>query len=323
MLRSITKYRYITKKTLKKQLKKADINNPYVRTSGRAYVKNLKQLGCLIKKHRVRFSSPNKKGIPQGTAVSAILANIYMCKFDIWLSELVKQKKGIYRRYSDDFIIVIPLPRNKAVSIVELKNEIVNYSQNKIQLTIEQHKTQLLFYSKENKAVFKYQNNTFTPSSIVYLGFCFDGVSVSLKPGSLYRFVYRSKRSVNRYIAFMDAYKRYLDSKGPSEYVLKYSTGGNKAYRKNNNTENYMKRKLYLKASIAKPNYIFTYHKEITKRFLATRCIEPRSSMLSYACRAQHLFQYKTHGKYQVVIYKQVVRQIIRNQKKLGAFVND
>lgn len=41
--------------------------------------------------------------------------------------------------------------------------------------------------------------------------------------------------------------------------------------------------------------------------------------MMSYARKAQRLLQYGTHGKYKVVILRQVVRQISRNQKKVGA----
>lgn len=40
--------------------------------------------------------------------------------------------------------------------------------------------------------------------------------------------------------------------------------------------------------------------------------------MLAYAKKAQRYFQYKTRGKYRVVIQRQVERQIKRNQRKVG-----
>ena len=40
--------------------------------------------------------------------------------------------------------------------------------------------------------------------------------------------------------------------------------------------------------------------------------------MLAYAKKTQQYFQYKTRGKYRVVIQRQVERQIKRNQRKVG-----
>lgn len=319
MLRSVTKYRYITRKTLKKQLKDSGIDKYYVRKSGRAYVKNLKQFGDLIKNKEIRLSSPNKKGIPQGTAVSAVLANIYMYEFDLWLSSIAKQNNGIYRRYSDDFIVIIPASKDKEELITRLKDEIIKYSRDNIHLKIEPHKTQLLLYSKEDNKILKLMGNTYRPYSLAYLGFCFDGISVSLRPKSIYKFVYRSKRSINRYIAFMDARERYLSSKGPSICVKKFNKKGVKTFRIANPTEKYRKRELYKKAGTMNSRRVFRYRKDVIKRLLAITKIEPRSSMMSYARKAQRLFQYGTHGKYKVVILRQVVRQISRNQKKVGA----
>lgn len=56
----------------------------------------------IIKINREHF------GIPQGSPMSGILANIYMIQFDEKIFKLVQAYHGIYRRYSDDFIIVIP-----------------------------------------------------------------------------------------------------------------------------------------------------------------------------------------------------------------------
>lgn len=50
----------------------------------------------------------SQKGVPQGSPISAVLANIYMLKADKEISKYVKQLNGFYMRYSDDFIIVIP-----------------------------------------------------------------------------------------------------------------------------------------------------------------------------------------------------------------------
>ena len=55
-----------------------------------------------IKKNSVSY------GIPQGSPISAVLANIYMLEVGQLIYQAVKRHNGIYMRYSDDFIIVLP-----------------------------------------------------------------------------------------------------------------------------------------------------------------------------------------------------------------------
>lgn len=47
-------------------------------------------------------------GMVQGSAISAVMSNIYMIKFDKLVNDLITSNNGIYRRYSDDIIIIIP-----------------------------------------------------------------------------------------------------------------------------------------------------------------------------------------------------------------------
>ena len=47
-------------------------------------------------------------GVPQGSPISATLANIYMLSADKQLHEYVTSFGGFYMRYSDDFMIVLP-----------------------------------------------------------------------------------------------------------------------------------------------------------------------------------------------------------------------
>ena len=51
-------------------------------------------------------------GIPQGSPISASLANIYMLEIDKHISDRVSSLSGLYMRYCDDFIIVIPDKNN-------------------------------------------------------------------------------------------------------------------------------------------------------------------------------------------------------------------
>ncbi|MCC4423240.1 reverse transcriptase/maturase family protein [Limosilactobacillus reuteri] len=323
MLKSIMNYRFVTKKTLEKQLTHANVDFPYKKMGSKAYTNNLRQLGNLLKQKVINLSPKNHRGIPQGTAVSAVLANIYMIQFDELLAEMMNKYNGIYRRYSDDFIIIIPQADISYEDIKNLKNEIITKSNEINKLEIEHAKTQLLSYSKEAKSIYKYNDVGWKKSSLSYLGFSFDGVSVSLRSNSIYKFIYRSKRTINKYITLRDVRERYLRKEGPTSYVKKYNDQGIKIYRLANPTELYRKERIYALAGTMSERTFGTYHRAVVRQCLALFNIERRSSMLAYAKRAQKEFQYKTRGKYRVVIQRQVEKQIRRNQRKVGGINNE
>lgn len=47
-------------------------------------------------------------GIPQGASISSILSNVYMVDLDQAINDYVLRKNGLYLRYCDDFIIILP-----------------------------------------------------------------------------------------------------------------------------------------------------------------------------------------------------------------------
>ncbi len=75
-------------------------------------------------------------GIPQGVAVSAILANAYMLEFDKKNEDYVDKFNGLYSRYSDDIIIVCNNDNYKKIIdyiILNIKKEIV-YTREKTEI---------------------------------------------------------------------------------------------------------------------------------------------------------------------------------------------
>ena len=50
----------------------------------------------------------NHYGIPQGSPISATLANVYMLEVDKLINDMIFGLGGKYMRYSDDFIIILP-----------------------------------------------------------------------------------------------------------------------------------------------------------------------------------------------------------------------
>jgi RNA-directed DNA polymerase len=59
-------------------------------------------------KDQLDYSTPNRRGIPQGSPISAILANLYMSYFDQKIKEEVQIINGEYYRYADDILLLIP-----------------------------------------------------------------------------------------------------------------------------------------------------------------------------------------------------------------------
>lgn len=129
-------------------------------------------------------------GIPQGSPISAVLSNIYMIEFDEQVKQYVTDKGGIYMRYSDDFIIILPYENDA---------EIINYT-SFIFSYVESMKG-LIDLQKEKTSCYIYKNGEVYEgdhvSSINYLGFLFDGKNVKIRPRAITKYYYRMRRKAH------------------------------------------------------------------------------------------------------------------------------
>ncbi len=129
-------------------------------------------------------------GVPQGSPISAVLSNIYMIKFDKDIKRYVTSKGGIYMRYSDDFIIVLPYERD--AEIADFTSYIFSY--------VESMKG-LIDLQKEKTSCYTYKDEVICegdrPSSINYLGFLFDGKSIRIRPRAITKYYYRMRRKAH------------------------------------------------------------------------------------------------------------------------------
>jgi hypothetical protein len=139
-------------------------------------------------------SKNNTKGIPQGSPISATLANIYMLDFDKEIFDEVSSFRGFYQRYSDDLIIICE--REHEDDVIQLLRDKVD---SLTQLEIEPNKTKVYrfedikgkFLGFEIDEVDKTHNYNKT---LEYLGFSFDGQKVRIKTSGFSKF-YRSMKS--------------------------------------------------------------------------------------------------------------------------------
>ncbi len=133
-------------------------------------------------------------GIPQGSPISSVLANAYMIDFDKTINEYISNK-GIYRRYSDDMVVVCP--KVEKDNIIKLMNLEID----KIKLEIQEPKTQIFHFKRENNSLIcgqEFRKEINWNKNFMYLGFEFDGSSVLLKSASVSTYYRKMKRTIKR-----------------------------------------------------------------------------------------------------------------------------
>lgn len=129
-------------------------------------------------------------GVPQGSPISAVLSNIYMIEFDKDIKRYVASKGGIYMRYSDDFIIVLPYESD--TEIADFTSYIFSYVESMKGL-VDLQKEKTSCYTYKNEVVYEGDR----PSSINYLGFLFDGKSIRIRPRAITKYYYRMRRKAH------------------------------------------------------------------------------------------------------------------------------
>lgn len=169
-------------------------------------------------------------GIPQGSPISSVLANLYLLHFDKTINNFLLKNNGIYRRYSDDMIVVCPLKVKEELSSL-VYDEIKKYK-----LEIQPSKTQIFHFKRNGEHLIcgqEFLKDINWNKNLIYLGFEFNGKNVLLKSASVSGFYRKMKRTVRRAKHFANS----SYSKNPGEIFKrrifkKYSYKGAKRTRK-------------------------------------------------------------------------------------------
>jgi hypothetical protein len=134
-------------------------------------------------------------GIPQGSPISSVLANIYLYGFDKIVNEHLSGR-GIYRRYSDDMVVVCPTSEKDR--IIKLITETIDKD---FKLNIQSTKTQIFHFRRQNNLLHcgqEFKECINWNKNFIYLGFEFDGSAVLLKSASLAGYYRKMKRTIFR-----------------------------------------------------------------------------------------------------------------------------
>lgn len=131
--------------------------------------------------------NPNDYGIPQGSPISDILANLYLIDFDQEVNEFVSSRGGIYRRYSDDILVIIPDGCGDPFDVHDwISHRISKYGK---MVKIKREKTSILRYDlSPGIAPFILIDGLAGRNGLEYLGFRFDGKQVYLRDATLSSF---------------------------------------------------------------------------------------------------------------------------------------
>lgn len=188
----------------------------------------------LYKKNRNHIKKNSKNyGIPQGSSISSVLANIYMLQTDKKVADYVHHRRGLYMRYSDDFIIIIPESNyfhSKVDPQTDIKN-ILNLFKRTPNLDLQNEKTQIYKFCSS-----KIQNCTAdfftdikqTNHFINFLGFTFDGSKIRIRSKTIGKYYYRMYRKA-KFIARCHGMTKNGTHISCKNLYMKYSIRGEKA----------------------------------------------------------------------------------------------
>ena len=254
--------------------------------SSEEYRKKIVNQGLVKKNNYGMKAIP--QGIPQGSPISDVLANIYLIDFDMEMNRIANETGAYYRRYSDD-ILWICSPE-QADLIKKTTKECIE-KQGKGTLVIEDTKTTHTNFLKVGSQLC-YEGDLFN-----YLGFSFDGKKA----------LYRDKT--------ISGYKR--------DVVFSIKSFIRKAHKKRNDKslkQNLNISQIYHK--VGYPNKKYLVKKTGSHNSKSNHKKLKESNFMTYHLRAIHIFNQQQEAQYrlsdeQVRAYKKFIHnKIVETARK-------
>jgi len=184
------------------------------------------------------------EGIPQGSPMSDVLANTYMLEADKEIYECVSTLNGLYMRYSDDFVIVLPnMKEQDAIAELQKISNLFNHSKYS-GLELQPSKTQYYRFSDKrikNCGMIVNSEADCSNQHLNFLGFTFDGEKVSIRDKTVSKFYQRLRRKAKT-IVKSNGRTRKGNQISTDNLYIKYSTRG--ATSKKGNFLTYVNRTL-------------------------------------------------------------------------------
>lgn len=257
------------------------------------------------------FQRVNKKGekemvgIPQGLPLSAILSNIYLLEFDqAIINRWVRSEKIIYRRYSDDILIICP-PNKLDILYKEIQKLIKHY-----QVDLSSDKTERFLFQNRvyNKAgdrrltsIEIKKNNCIIGSPLTYLGFEYRGYNTLIKSSNLAKYYRRMIQLIKR----RAKRAKRLSEKDPTipkaVYINQIKKLYNAPLKNNKEKEN---------EQLFRRRYQLVVNERGDFEFYFTKSKQRYSNYITYIRRCDEIFETKAFSK-QLRKKKQIIGQAI------------
>ena len=181
-----------------------------------------------LKKNANRIQKNKDCGIPQGSPMSGALANLYMLEIDKSIRDFIRAYDGLYMRYSDDFIIVLPhIEEATAISALTEISDLFN-SPNCPGLELQPSKTQYYHFKEkkiENCGGIIHKDADCSNRYLNFLGFTFDGEKVSLRAKTVSKY-YQRLRKKAKTISKSGGYTKRGNHISKKNLYMKYSVRG-------------------------------------------------------------------------------------------------
>lgn len=127
-------------------------------------------------------------GMPQGSPMSALLANIYMLPFDMAMKNMCDKYQAVYRRYSDDILIICDKDSKEPISEFMMNS-------------IKERGVHLIIHPigegrKSKSKCYDFASDRILQDPLQYLGFTFDGKNVKVRGASFAKYLRKSARGI-------------------------------------------------------------------------------------------------------------------------------
>jgi hypothetical protein len=208
LYKALTQYTYVNKASLLKKYKinlkkqKSPLSTLLDFVPGdKLYEKydDLRAKQLLVKNEKPDKNTKRLMGVPQGSAISALLSNIYLIDFDFMMTEKARNEGFLYRRYCDDILLICDSDKAKELqqfTIVRImKDYFLTIQDKKVELTEFKRNSEgkirgfkLKKMQKDGLAVVDSSNEKKYYGELQYLGFEFNGQRTIVRSSSLSRY---------------------------------------------------------------------------------------------------------------------------------------
>lgn len=123
-------------------------------------------------------------GIPQGTPLSGLYANISLLQFDEDMNAYAEEVGGLYRRYSDDIALLVPPSVGSDAALLKISDLLSGMG-----LSVAENKTVISRFHMDSGSLS-------ADRDFQYLGFIFNGSRVLIRQSSLNRYYSKMSKGI-------------------------------------------------------------------------------------------------------------------------------